>query len=247
MSGTDAPEDQGLGATQMHDCAIAAGLVERPERVVTDDEFNLAYRLELEKQVEVMRADRTAAELAEAEEDGEDDDELIAQLRAKRIEELKAARAAKLAEGQTLPEVDPFDFEQSVIVPSKQGFVVLLVYRANHSDSALLQNVLRTLAAAHPQVMCKQMHVSQHIANLPPQDCPVLLVYRSGRVVKQFVGLASLAGRETNKAVLEWVLADLGVLDTPLEEDPRLRIENARKMALKQKQEEEEDSDSDDD
>jgi len=244
---TDAPEDWGPGATQMHDCAIEAGLVERPKKEMTDDEFNLAYRLELEKQVEVLEADRTAAELQELEEDGDDDEALIAQLRAKRMEEMKQARAAKLAHGSDLPEVDPFDFEQQVSGPSKQGFVVLLVYRANHADSALAQSSLRALSAAYPQVMCKQMHVSQHIANLPPQDCPVLLVYRHGRVAKQFVGLASLAGRDTNKQVIEWELADLGVLDTPLEEDPRIRIRNARKLALKKQQEEEDDSDSDDD
>ncbi len=42
------------------------------------------------------------------------------------------------------------------------------------------------------------MHVSQHIANLPAKDCPVLLVYRQGKVVKQFAQLESLAGKETN-------------------------------------------------
>jgi hypothetical protein len=93
--------------------------------------------------------------------------------------------------------VDPFDFEQQVVVPSRQGFVVLLVYRASHSDSALLQSLLRTFATAHPAILCLQMHVSQHIANLPAKDCPVLLVYREGRVRKQFVQLDSLAGKET--------------------------------------------------
>lgn len=55
----------------MHDAAIEAGLVERPERVVTDDEFNYAYREELAAQVERMKLDRTVAELEQLEEEGE--------------------------------------------------------------------------------------------------------------------------------------------------------------------------------
>jgi len=262
----------------MHDAAIEAGLVERPAHVVTADEFNLAYRQELEAQVERMKADRTVQELEELEEDGEDDDEIIAQMRQKRIEEMKAARDNKLRQGRELHEVDPFDFEQQVQVPSRQGYVLLLVYRGAHSDSALMQGVLRTFAHAHPSVVCLQMHVSQHIANLPPQDCPVLLVYRHGKVAKQFVQLEALAGKETNAqgetdwrasagvvvvhirvfltvhyarcfpsvSVLEWELADAGVVDTPLEEDPRIRIRNAKKLAMKQQQEVD-DTDSDDD
>lgn len=47
-------------------------------------------------------------------------------------------------------------------------------------------------------------------------------------------------------SVLEWEFAELGMLDCALEEDPRIRIENARKIALRAQQEADE-SDSDDD
>lgn len=245
LSTLDAPEDQGLGATQMHDAAIDAGLVARPERIVTVDEFNTAYAEELAAQVERMKADRSVEELEELEEDGEDDDALIAQLRERRIAEIKAARQQKSA-ARELKEVDPFDFEQSVQVPSKQGHVVLLVYRASHADSTQMQGLLRTFATKHAEVLCLQMHVSQQIANLPPQDCPVILVYRHARVVKQLVRLEAFAGKETNDAVVEWVLADIGVCETELEEDPRIRIEQARRLDMRRKQEEDE-SDSDDD
>ena len=299
----------------MHDAAIEAGLVARPDRVVTDDEFNAAYRDELAAQVKRMKLDRTVEELEELEEEGgEDEAQIMAQIRSRRIEELKQARAKKLSEGKELFEVDPFDFEQQVQVPSRQGWVLLLVYRGSHADSALMQGLLRAFATAHPSILCLQMHVSQHIANLPPQDCPVLLVYREGKVRKQFVRLESLAGKETNQQgtlahttnpcvqaysicaktpyrgspraswqvfrftllassataahslvvpgcvcacvrcilcavypVLEWELSDLGVLETSLEEDPKLRIENARKVALRAQQLADQSDDSDDD
>jgi hypothetical protein len=244
LSTLDAPEDQGLGATQMHDAAIDAGLVARPERVVTVDEFNTAYREELQAQVERMKADRTVEELEEMEEDGEDDDAIIAQLREKRIAELRHSRLQKTL-SQDLPEIDPFDFENSVLVPSRQGDVVLLVYRANHSDSALLQGLLRSFASTHSHILCLQMHSSQAIANLPPQDCPVLLVYRHGKVQKQLVRLDAFAGKQTDAHVLEWVLADAGVGETTLEEDPRIRIEQARKLDLRRQQEADESTDED--
>ena len=95
LSTLDAPEDQGLGATQMHDAAIDAGLVARPERIITVDEFNAAYREQLEKQVERMKEDRTVDELEELEEEGEDDEDIIRQLREKRIAEMKAYRQQK--------------------------------------------------------------------------------------------------------------------------------------------------------
>lgn len=229
----------------MHDAAIEAGLVERPERLITVDEFNTAYCEELSKEFDRMRHDRSVAELEEAEEDGFDDDALIAQLRARRIEELKQARTQK-AQAKELREIDPFDFEQQVKVPSRQGFVLLLVYRASHSDSMQLQTLLRNFSHSHTDVLCIQMHVSQHIANLPPQDCPVLLVYRHEKVVKQFVRLDSFAGKETNGDVLEWQLAEHGICETNLEEDPRIRIDKAKKLDLRRQQEEDESDDEDD-
>lgn len=89
----------------MHDAAIEAGLVARPERVVTDDEFNLAYREELAAQVERMKADRSVAELEQLEEDGEDDDAIIAQLRQKRIDEIKQARTIKQQQGREVGQM----------------------------------------------------------------------------------------------------------------------------------------------
>ena len=91
----------------MHDAAIAAGLVPKPARVVTDDEFNLAYREELEAQVARMQDDRTAAELQRMEEDGEDDDDIIQQLRQKRIEEIKRDRENKRMQGKEVSRLAP--------------------------------------------------------------------------------------------------------------------------------------------
>lgn len=47
------------------------------------------------------------------------------------------------------------------------------------------------------------------------------------------------------RTVLEWEFADLGMLETSLEEDPRVRINNAKKLAMRAAQQS--DSDSDDD
>lgn len=129
--------------------------------------------------------------------------------------------------------------------PSRQGHVLLLVYRANHSDSSQMQRLLQKFAATHGHVLCIQMHVSQAIANLPPQDCPVVLIYRHEKVVKQLVRLEAFAGKQTDAQVVEWVLAEAGVCDTTLEEDPRIRIEQARKLDLRRQREADESDDED--
>ena len=62
---------------------------------------------------------------------------------------------------------------------------------------------------------------SPMISNLPREDCPIVMVYRNGKVTGQFVKLKSFAGPKTTTDIVEWDLARLGVLQTKLTEDPR--------------------------
>lgn len=81
----------------MHDAAIEAGLVPRPERVITDDEFNLAYRERLEEEVERLKQQRTVEELEELEDEGDDD--ILAQLREKRLQEMRERKQQRAQAG----------------------------------------------------------------------------------------------------------------------------------------------------
>jgi len=246
----DAPEDQGLGATQMHDAAIAAGLVPRPERIVTDDEYNLRYSEEIRDHISEVRANRSVAQLEQAceeEEEDEDEDEIIQQIRKKRMQELREKREARLKKKQELTEVDPLEFDSLVRQPSRHGFVLLVVYRPTHGDSELLLDAMRSFSMKHAQLTCLQMRVSSLIANLPPQDCPVLLVYHEGRVIKQWARLEGLGGKECNVDVLEWELGAIDVIDCELDEDPLIRIRQIKANSTQRRRNEENDSDEDSD
>ena len=71
--------------------------------------------------------------------------------------------------------------------------------------------------------------------------CLVVLTLARPRLRLAMCSSSSPPGR----TVLEWEFADLGMLETSLEEDPRVRINNAKKLAMRAAQQS--DSDSDDD
>lgn len=59
------------------------------------------------------------------------------------------------------------------------------------------------------------------IEGFPVSHCPTVLVYDKGEVKKQFVKLDAFDGAYTTWQVVEWELAELGVVRTDLDEDPR--------------------------
>lgn len=58
------------------------------------------------------------------------------------------------------------------------------------------------------------------IKNYPDSRCPTLLVYKGGKVLKQFVGLGAFAGNKTSAADLEWALSKTGAVETEMVEPP---------------------------
>lgn len=75
-------------------------------------------------------------------------------------------------------------------------------------------------------VKCK---ATDAIKNYPDSRCPTLLVYKGGKVLKQFVGLDAFAGSKTSSDDVEWGLSKTGavvteMIEAPREEDRRFRI-----------------------
>ena len=65
------------------------------------------------------------------------------------------------------------------------------------------------------------MEASQSLKNVPKEDCPIVMVYKKGRVVGQFSKLKSFCGPKTTSDVIEWDLSRLRIITTKLKEDPR--------------------------
>lgn len=56
--------------------------------------------------------------------------------------------------------------------------------------------------------------------NYPDSKCPTLLVYKGGKVLKQFVGLEAFNGTSTVAADVEWALSKTGAVETDMTEAP---------------------------
>lgn len=66
-------------------------------------------------------------------------------------------------------------------------------------------------------VKCK---ATDAIKNFPDANCPTLLVYKGGKVLKQFTGLASFNTSTPVADDIEWALSKTGAVESELREAP---------------------------
>lgn len=73
---------------------------------------------------------------------------------------------------------------------------------------------------------------SDAIKNYPEEKCPTLLVYKSGKVAKQFVGLSAFKTSVPNADDVEWALSQVGAVESDMVEAPRSESKrfNMRRM-----------------
>lgn len=58
------------------------------------------------------------------------------------------------------------------------------------------------------------------IKNYPDSKCPTLLVYKGGKVLKQFVGIGAFNAKTPVAADIEWALGEIGAVQTDMQEPP---------------------------
>lgn len=58
------------------------------------------------------------------------------------------------------------------------------------------------------------------IRNYPDSKCPTVLVYKGGKVLKQFVGLGSFGSSTPTADDIEWALSRTGAVETEMVEPP---------------------------
>lgn len=66
-------------------------------------------------------------------------------------------------------------------------------------------------------VKCKS---TDAVKNYPDAKCPTLLVYKGGKVLKQFVGLGAFNSSSPVADDIEWALSRIGAVDTDMVEPP---------------------------
>jgi Phosducin len=86
-----------------------------------------------------------------------------------------------------------------------------------------MDSLLLNLSAKFVHTKFVRARATDTIPNYPDEKCPTLLIYKAGKVLKQFVGLDAFAGTKTECADLEWALSMIGAVVTDMSEAPPCR------------------------
>lgn len=86
-------------------------------------------------------------------------------------------------------------------------------------QSRLLSSIFERAAKKFPQSKFVEIPGNRAIENYPDNNCPTLIVYYKGDVVKHMVTLLELGGNDTKLEDFEKLMVDLGAVD---EKDERL-------------------------
>jgi hypothetical protein len=159
------------------------------------------------------RYGRSEAAAADDEPSGEAAE--LAQLRAKRLEELQ--RAGRFG---SLVSITHAQFVAEVNHAAEDVGVVVFLFKKGHYASAYMQTLLEKLAARFRDVKFVTIGHTECIPDYPDCNLPTLLIYRNDDLLKQCVGTAAFGGDAYGIDDVEWELADASVVRTELARNP---------------------------
>ncbi|KAI9669547.1 MAG: hypothetical protein M1817_004666 [Caeruleum heppii] len=135
------------------------------------------------------------AELDELED--EEDEAFLGKYREQRIAELAAISKSSI-HGHVYPLQKP-DYNRDVTEASHMCFVLVLLTSAQGSnvESRMLEEIWQPLATRYGDVKFSKIRADMCIEGYPEKNCPTILVYRDGNIVKQVVRLRNLGGLRT--------------------------------------------------
>lgn len=162
-------------------------------------------------------------ELDELEDD--EDDAFLEQYRQKRMAELSNLQK-KSIHGSVYPISKP-DYQREVTEASNNGPVfVNLTSAAGNVESRILSELWRQAAKEYGDIKFCEIRANQAIENYPDRNCPTILVYNKGDIVKQIVTLMTLGGTRTNMRHIDDLLVEVGAVP-----DSDLRVVKRRRAA----------------
>ncbi|PRQ44255.1 putative thioredoxin-like protein [Rosa chinensis] len=140
--------------------------------------------------------DKTEQDLEDLEDDPDlDDDRFLEEYRRKRLSELR--EAAKVARFGSVVPISGSDFVREVSQAPPDVWVVVILYKEGIAECGLLMQCLEDLATKYPATKFVKIISTDCIPNYPDRNLPTLLVYNSGAVKANHVGLRSFGRRCT--------------------------------------------------
>ncbi|KAK4192465.1 thioredoxin-like protein [Podospora australis] len=144
-------------------------------------------------------------------EDDEDED-FLEHYRQKRMQELASLRKKDI-HGSVYPISKP-EYQREVTEASAQGPVLvhLASSLATNVESRVLAQLWRQAAQEYGDVKFCEIRAAQAIENYPERNCPTILVYHKGDIVKQIVTLMTLNGPRMSMLDLDKLLVEVGAV-----------------------------------
>lgn len=163
-------------------------------------------------------------ELDELEDD--EDEDFLEQYRQKRMAELNKLQQ-KSVHGTVYPISKP-DYQREVTDASQKGpvFVNLTSSMGTNVESRVLSELWRQAAKEYGDIKFCEIRANQAIENYPDRNCPTILVYKNGDIVKQIVTLVTIGGVRTNMRNIDDLLVEVGAVP-----DTDLRVVKRRRAA----------------
>lgn len=164
----------------------------------------------------------------------EEDEQMMADLRAKRIAEMKAKQA--LAKYGSVLEISGHEYIQEINSAGEGIWVVLHLYKQGIPLCALINQHLAILANKFPATKFVKSISTTCIPNYPDKNLPTLFVYNTGDMKTQLVGPHAFGGMNCTVDELEWKLHRAKAVQSLMEHDPADKriIPDAMTSAIRQ-------------
>eukprot|EP01100_Stratorugosa_tubuloviscum_P014715 TRINITY_DN800_c4_g1_i1.p1 TRINITY_DN800_c4_g1~~TRINITY_DN800_c4_g1_i1.p1 ORF type:complete len:240 (-),score=136.80 TRINITY_DN800_c4_g1_i1:740-1459(-) len=160
-----------------------------------------------------------------------EDDDFFEAYRKKRLDEMKAASLITFGSFREISESQFVD----EVTNEKRAAVVVMLYDTTVVNCEILGAALSTLARKFPNVKFVKIIGRHAIKNYPNELLPTLLIYENGKIKQKIVGIANFGGVRLRSEDVEWELAQIGILKTDLEENPRATTEGRISLNIHRK------------
>jgi hypothetical protein len=156
----------------------------------------------------------------------EEDEAFLEKYRQMRMAELNSMQK-KSVHGSVYPLTKP-EYQREVTDASSKGpvFVHLTASTGTNVESRVLSELWRQAAKEYGDIKFCEMRANQAIENYPERNCPTILVYKNGDIIKQIVTLATIGGVRTNMMKIDDILVETGAVG-----DKDMRVVKRRRAA----------------
>mmetsp|Transcript_16236 Transcript_16236/g.33364 ORF Transcript_16236/g.33364 Transcript_16236/m.33364 type:complete len:367 (+) Transcript_16236:44-1144(+) len=148
----------------------------------------------------------------EVEEDEKrEEEEFMKSYRDARLTQLK--HAARYPIYGTLLEVDAFEFAELVDDMDPRSHLVIHMYEPYVEGCKRINNMLDELSRRMRWCQVARLHCFKANPNFDPVALPVIMVYRGGEMVENFVKVTDVLPKDFKVDDLQWLLENAGVVN----------------------------------